>query len=53
MRIIEIQHCENKGDYALVHVLMADGTEATVWVGGECEVFFDKGKVKAFVKKKP
>ncbi len=42
---------ENRGAYALINVLMEDGTEAVVYCGGDCEVYFDKGKVKAFVKK--
>ncbi len=50
--IKQIQHVENKGTYLRVHVLMADGTEAQVFVGGECEVYLDHGVVKAFVKKK-
>jgi hypothetical protein len=52
-RIIKIEHFQNKGEYALVNVLMDDGTEAVVYVGGDCEVFFDKGIVKCFVKRGP
>jgi hypothetical protein len=50
-KIISVIHFQNKGDYALVNVLLEDGTEAQVYIGGECEVFFHKGTVKAFVKK--
>lgn len=50
-RITKILHMQNKGNYALVNVLMEDGTEAVIFCGGDCEVFFDKGVVKAFVKK--
>ena len=50
-KIIEIIGCDNKVKYANVHVLLDDGTEAEVWVGGNVEVYFDKGKIKAFVRK--
>lgn len=50
-RIIEIQAIEDKETYALVHVLLDDGTEAVTYVGGEVEVFFHKGTVKAWVKR--
>lgn len=52
-KIIEIIGCENKVQYAIVHVLIDDGTEAEVYVGGTVEVFLDKNKIKAFVKRKP
>lgn len=38
-------------DYCVVAVLLDDGTEATIYIGGECEVFFSKGQVKAHVKR--
>lgn len=50
-RIIEIQHIENKDTYALVHVLLDDGTEATTYVGGEVQVYLKKNRINAFVKK--
>jgi hypothetical protein len=50
-KIINILHIQNKGDYALINVLLDDGTEAIVYVGGNVEVFFHKGAIKAFVKK--
>lgn len=50
-RIKEIVGCEDKGSYALVHVIMEDGLEAVVYVGGECETYFHKGRATAFVKK--
>jgi hypothetical protein len=49
--IIKILGTENKQEYAIVHVLTSDGDEASVWVGGAVEVYFHKGKIKAFVKK--
>lgn len=52
-KILEVLRMHNKGSYALVDVVMEDGTEAYVWIGGDCEVFFDKGRIKAFVKKPP
>lgn len=52
-RITKILHMQDKDSYALVNVLMSDGTEAVVYVGGDCEVFLDKGIIKAFVKKAP
>lgn len=42
---------ENHQTYAKVHVQMEDGTEGAVWIGGACEVFFDRGSIKVFVKK--
>jgi translation elongation factor P/translation initiation factor 5A len=50
-KIIKILHFRDKEDYALVDVLLDDGTEAQIYIGGNCEVFFHKGQVKAFVKK--
>lgn len=50
-RIIKIIGLENRQDYGLVHVVLEDGTEATVYIGGEVEVFFHKGQVKAFIKR--
>jgi len=51
-KIIEVLGWENKGSYAKVHVLLDDGLEAYVWVGGEVEVFMDKSQTKAFVKRR-
>lgn len=50
-RIISIDHMQNKGTYALINVTLDDGGEAVVAVGGEVEVYFHKGTVRAFVKK--
>lgn len=50
-RIKEIVGCENRGKYALVHAILEDGTEVQIYNGGNVEVFFDHGVVKAFVKK--
>jgi len=49
--IIKVTHIQNKDTYALVNVLLSDGTEAVCFVGGEVEVFFHHGIIKAFVKK--
>lgn len=51
-RIIEIIGCSNKVNYALVAVLLDDGTEAEVWVGGSVEVYYDHGRIKAWVKRR-
>lgn len=40
---------ENHDTYALVTVQLTDGTEATVYVGGRVEVYFNKGRISAFV----
>lgn len=50
-KIKKILHFENNDSYALVHVLMEDGLEAVVFVGGECETYLNKGRISAFVKK--
>jgi hypothetical protein len=52
-KIAKIIHTENKGNHAIVHVQMEDGTEAQIYCGGECEVYFDHrfNKVKAWVKR--
>lgn len=50
-KITKILHFQNKGDYALVNVLLDDGTEAVCIVGGDCEVYFHKGQIKAYVKR--
>lgn len=51
--IIKVTHIQNKNTYALVNVNLSDGTEAVCFVGGEVEVFFHHGIIKAFVKKTP
>ena len=51
-KIVEIVRCINKGDHAIVHVIMEDGLECTIWVGGECETYFWNGQARAHVKKK-
>lgn len=50
-KIIQVEGMTNKTTHGLVSVILDDGTEAEVYVGGACEVFFHKGKIKAFVKK--
>ena len=49
--IIKIVGVDNRKTYALVHVVLDDGTEATIINGGDCEVYFHKGQVRAWVKK--
>lgn len=53
MKIIEVIGVENKVSYANVHVLLDNGEEAIVWVGGNVDVYFDAthNKIKAFVKR--
>ena len=48
-RVKKIIHFESKDSYAIVHVLMEDGTEAQVYVGGDCQIYYHHGKIKAFV----
>lgn len=55
-KIKSILHTEIKlrpdgNQYLLVNVLLTDGTEAVVVVGGEVEVFFHRGRIKAFIKR--
>lgn len=52
VEIIKILHAENYGEYMVVHVRLDDGEEAQVWVGGEVEVFYHKGTIKAYVKRR-
>ena len=42
-RIAEIQHVDNRGTYAIVHVLLEDSVEGTVYVGGDVEYWLSKG----------
>lgn len=52
-KIIKVEGMVNKGTYGIVHVVLEDGTEATVWVGGDVEgPFYNKEQVKVFVKRK-
>lgn len=51
MKILEVVGLDNRGEYALVHVIMEDGLEAEVYIGGDCETYFHKNKIKAFVKR--
>lgn len=50
-KIIEVEGMENRGEYAKVHVILEDGTEAEIFVGGDVEVYFHKGQIKAFIKR--
>ena len=51
--IKEIMGWQNRGKDAYVYILTESGTEAVVWVGGQVELDFAHGKIKAFVKRKP
>lgn len=51
MRIIEVVGLEKRGEFGLVHVVLEDGTEGAVYVGGDVEVYFHKGQIKVFVKR--
>lgn len=55
-KIKQIQHTEIRlkpdgTQYLLVNVLLDDGTEASIVVGGAVEVYYQAGQVRAFVKK--
>lgn len=50
-KVKEVVGMINKGSYGLVEVIMEDGTEASIYCGGDCEVYFDKSVVKAWVKR--
>jgi hypothetical protein len=50
-KIKEILSATNHGTYCVVEVMLDNDEVADVWVGGEVEAYFDKGKYKAFVKK--
>jgi hypothetical protein len=50
-RIVKVNGLTNKGSYGLVEVVLDDGTEANVWVGGQVEVFYDREQIKAWVKR--
>lgn len=51
MKIIKVVGMDNRGDYALVHVILDDGTEGQAIVGGECEVYYHKGQVRVYIKR--
>ena len=51
-KIIQVIGLDNKHAYGNVHVVLDDGTECTIYIGGSVEVFFDKGKIKAFMKRR-
>lgn len=52
--IVEILGATNYGKYAVVDVLLDNQEEASVYVGGDCEVFYDTkhGKYKAVIKRR-
>ena len=50
-KIKQVVGMDNRGDYGIVHVILDDGTEAQVIVGGEVECYFHKGTVRAYVKR--
>lgn len=49
--IKEIQHVENHKSYLIVHALTDEGDEVSVFVGGQIEIYYHKGKIKAYVKR--
>lgn len=51
-RIIEVIGMDNKGASAKVHVVLDDGTEAEVYIGGSVEVYYHKERIKAYVKRR-
>lgn len=51
VNIKEVLGMDNRGSYGLVSVILDDGTEAQVIVGGEVDVYFHKGTVKAHIKR--
>lgn len=51
-RIKKVLRMENRGEYALVTVLLEDGDEEyTIYVGGSVETYFDYNRLNAFVKR--
>lgn len=52
-RVAEIIGVEKSKKHVVVHILTDEGDTATIWVGGEVDVFYHKGIVKAFVKRRP
>lgn len=50
-KIIKIIGSKNFGDYMTVEVLTDQGDTASVYIGGQCEVYFAHNKIKAFIKK--
>jgi len=53
-RIKSVVGAVNHGAYATVSVVLEDGTECEVYVGGDVEVFYDAThhRVKAVVKRR-
>lgn len=49
--IKEIQHVENHKSYLIVHALTDEGDEVSIFVGGQIEIYYHKGKIKAYVKR--
>ena len=52
-KIIKILKNQTKyyDDYCIVYVQTDDGSEASIYVGGQVELFFSKGQIKAHVKR--
>ena len=42
---------DNKYAYAKVHVILDDGEDAEIYIGGEVEVFYHHERIKAYVKR--
>lgn len=50
--IRKVLRMENRGEYAIVYVLMEHGDEEyKIYVGGDCETYFHKGTLNAYIKK--
>lgn len=50
-KIKQVVGMDNRGDYAIVHVILDDGTEGQAIVGGSCEVYYYKGQIRVHVKR--
>lgn len=52
-RIKKVLRMENNGEWARVYVQLEDGAEATIFISGEVEAWFDDAHNthRAFVKK--
>ena len=50
-KIVKVIRLQKFDTYGIVHVQVDDGSEAEVYIGGDCEVYFHHNKIKAFIKK--
>ena len=51
-KIIRWLGADDHGEWAVNHVLLEDGQECEIWVGGDVTVFYHNGKIKAYVKRR-